>query len=806
MFSVRAYGMRNSPSQSEGPSPLRSNPMRLKCIARIAAAFAIGAAATVRALASPTTNPSAEPEAPQPIVAPSPSPQMQNIAEPSTRPAPSVLAPAAAGAAAAGGAPAAAGASGAAPAANSAEPFQPQQGAMTPSTLSKVVVTSNLDVARDQIAPSLGASTYTVGQEQINVIPQGENAPFQQVLLRMPSVVADSFGQEHVRGEHADLTYRVNGVLLPDPLNGFGQELDTHLINSVTLIDGTLPAQFGFRTAGIVDVTTKTGQSLQSNSVSIYGGGYDTFIPSFEVGGAQGKWDYFVTGSYKQSSQGIENPTSSVQPIHDNTEQTRGFAYLAYHIDDTSRISLLLNGSYANFQIPNVPNVPPAFNLNGVTEANSALIDENQNEQNYYGVVSYQKTDEKLSLQASAFSSYGLINYTPDVPNDLIIQGVAGAILNDYVTNGLQFDASYILNDQHTLRFGAIADYTAERLNTNTYVFPVDPITGSQSSDSPLYIVDDSSNHALSSGIYLQDEWKINKALTLNYGARYDRFDSNFDTEDQISPRVNLVWKADDLTTFHAGYARYFDPPGVQYVSPATIAKFVGTTNAPLNLFDNAPKVERSNYFDVGASRQITKPWFVNVDAYYKNATNLVDLGQFGNAVILSPFNYQYGKVYGGEVSTTYSKDQLSAFGNIAYVSAEGKNINSQQFLFDPTELLYIQNNYVRLDHESTWTASAGVSYNFTRNDLGYVDVLYGSGLRAGFSNTQKEPEYYPVNLGYQHVFHTGGSRDDQVAVRFDVINVFDQVYQLRNGTGIGVGAPQYGQRRTFYVGLAYSF
>ncbi len=120
--------------------------------------------------------------------------------------------------------------------------------------LHEVLVTADLDRSRDLIAPPLGARTYTIGPNQIQNIPGGENAPFQQVLLRAPGVVEDSFGQLHVRGEHANLTYRVNGVLLPEGLNGFGQELDTRLIGSVTLIDGSLPAQFGFRTAGIVDV------------------------------------------------------------------------------------------------------------------------------------------------------------------------------------------------------------------------------------------------------------------------------------------------------------------------------------------------------------------------------------------------------------------------------------------------------------------------------------------------------------------------------------------------------------------------
>jgi hypothetical protein len=134
----------------------------------------------------------------------------------------------------------------------------------SPAALPTVTVMGELNESRDKIAPSLGAVTYTMGPEQIQSVPGGESAPFSQVLLRAPGVVADSYGEDHVRGEHGDLTYRVNGVLLPEGLNGFGQELDTRLINSMTLIDGSLPAQFGFRTAGIVDVTTKSSQQLNA--------------------------------------------------------------------------------------------------------------------------------------------------------------------------------------------------------------------------------------------------------------------------------------------------------------------------------------------------------------------------------------------------------------------------------------------------------------------------------------------------------------------------------------------------------------
>jgi outer membrane receptor protein involved in Fe transport len=683
-------------------------------------------------------------------------------------------------------------------------PSIPSPEAATNGNLPTVVVTSDLDQSRNQIAPSLGADAYTIGATQIQNIPQGQNAPFQQVLLRMPSVVMDSFGQEHVRGEHANLTYDINGVLLPEAINTFGQELDSRVIQSVTLIDGSLPAEYGLHTAGIIDVTTKSGSTLPYNEVSVYGGGYDTYESAVQIGGVSGKLDYYFMGDYKHDAIGIENPTPSFRPTHDDTNQERAFLYLSYHIDDTSRVSLLANGSYQDFQLPNTPGVPPAFNLAGVPMANSILDNENQNEQDYYGVVSYQKSSDDLNLQASYFSRFGQIHFVPDIPNDLIFQGVASDVLNGTTTNGFQFDASYNLSKSHTLRFGGIVEYESENLDTATSVFPVDS-TGAQTSDVPFVISDQSGNETLTTGIYLQDEWKLTDSLTLNYGARFDDYDANFDKENGLSPRVNLVWKADKLTTFHGGYSRYFVPPPPQNTPAATIDKFAGTSNAPEVFADTPPLVERSDYFDVGVSRQLTSAWKVDGDAFYKYSHNLIDEGQFGTPVIFSPFNYNIGHVDGAEISTTYDQNGFSAFGNFAWVQTEATGIASQQFLFDADELAWIDTHNVHLDHESQYTASAGIAYAW-RDDRVYVDMLYGSGLRSGFANRGVEPQYYPVNIGWEHIFRPVGMNHGIVRLRADVINLFDESYQIRSGTGIGVSAAQYGMRRAFMLGLAYDF
>ncbi|HEX4123804.1 MAG TPA: TonB-dependent receptor [Tepidisphaeraceae bacterium] len=658
---------------------------------------------------------------------------------------------------------------------------------------------------RVQVAPALGAKVTTITPQEIKATPGGQNAPLQQIIVHnVPSAVEDSYGQYHIRGEHNNLTYRVNGVLLPEGLNGFGQELDSRIIQSASVLTGSLPAQFGFRTAGIIDVTTKSGESLNHNELSLYGGSWDTVEPSLQVGGTDDKLDYFAVGSFNHNNLGIENPTSSSDPIHDATNQNKLFLYLSYHIDDTSRLSVLANANYSDFQIPNNPGQKPVYQAGNQTSYDSATTNENQNEQDYYSVVEYQKDTDEFGIVAAAYSRFGQIRFGADPVNDLAFLGAAGNVRNTFVTSGVQLDGSYVLDEEHTLRAGLVASYTQEYLDTLTGVFPANP-DGSQASTTPFYIPDDSGNYDYETGIYIQDEWKLNPQWTFNYGLRYDRFDANFENADQVSPRANLVWKPDPVDTFHGGYSRYFAPPPPQYVAVSTLNKFAGTTNAPANFKDSPTPVERSNYYDFGYSRQLTPAWQASFDSYYKDCKNLNDLGQFGVAEILSPYAYAKGYVYGMEASSEYKKDGWDAFGNFAWCDTGAKGIVSSQYQFSAADLAYISNHYIHLDHEANYTASAGLSYTWTDN-MAYVDLLYGSGLRTGFDNTGKLPSYVPVSVGYEHTFHPWASDRMDLRFRIDCINLFDQVYQIRSGSGIGVFAPQFGARRTFLAGLTFDF
>jgi hypothetical protein len=679
-----------------------------------------------------------------------------------------------------------------------------------------IIVSKQLDQKRQQIVPSLGAVDYSIDQADIDRLTEGSNIPFDKLVLRFPGVSQDSEGSGsfHVRDEHGNVQYRINDVLIPEGITGFGSDFDTRFADRIDLITGALPAQYGFRESGILDIHTKSGIYAPGGDVEMYGGSNGEMRPSFEYGGSDGKFSYYFSGSYLQDNLGIENPTSSVNAIHDQTDQYRGFAYLSWIIDPTSRVSLIAGEAYSQFEIPNSPGQPPAvdgtgtpFVIPGAPTFDSADLNERQREQNNFEVLAYQKTIDDLDFQASLFNRYSQVDFEPDELGDLYFNGVAGQLDRSIMSNGVQFDGSYHLNNSHTLRAGLLLNAQGATQDSNTTVISLDPVTGAQAG-APVNVADHDYETGYSFGFYLQDEWKVTKQFTINFGGRFDEFIGTQVRQNQISPRVNLVFQFDPATTAHAGYASYFTPPPMENAPPNAVTAFANTTNAATpGLPDDPVKSERANYFDFGIVHNFTSAYQVGLDGYYKEATDLIDDGQFGTAPILSAFNYQRGQIAGIELSQNYTQGAFSAYGNIAVERGIGEGWNSaQSVLFNASDYAYVQNHYIYLDHSQTFTGSLGASYrvNETRP---YLEMLCGSGLRADTDtvpNGASLPAYDSVNIGVEQTFKWAGL--DHLSVRFDVVNVFDQVYELRDGSGVGVFAPQYGARRSFYGGVKYSF
>src|SRR5262249_26366345 len=124
--------------------------------------------------------------------------------------------------------------------------------AASPSPSERVETANRtFDSARDEtILPKGGASASTIDRAGIAALPQGESTPVDKALLQLPGATQDSAasGLLHVRNEHGNVQYRINGILLPEGVAGFGQLLDAGFIGSMTLLTGALPAQYGLHT------------------------------------------------------------------------------------------------------------------------------------------------------------------------------------------------------------------------------------------------------------------------------------------------------------------------------------------------------------------------------------------------------------------------------------------------------------------------------------------------------------------------------------------------------------------------------
>ena len=519
--------------------------------------------------------------------------------------------------------------------------------------------------------------------------------------------------------------------------------------------------------------------------------------PSFDYAGRSGNTEYFVTGSVFTSNLGIENPTDGLSAIHDRTYQGNFFSYTSTVLDAQTRIATIFGNTTNRFQIPNNPGQVPGFTAFGVSNFDSTMLNEKQAEQNTFGVIALQKSVNGLDMQLSAFSRYSTLHFVPDTVGDLVFNGIASDVYRRSFANGLQGDSAYKLNDAHTLRAGFTV--TAESTQ-NSNVSTVLPLDGAGNPiDAPFTITDNNSKLGWVAGGYIQDEWRLTDKLTLNAGLRFDQM-WQYVNANQLSPRLNVVYKPLDGTTFHAGYARYFTPPSQAIAAPANIAPFANTTAQPGTFQQNPVQPERSHYFDAGVVQQITPNLQVGIDAYYKVAKNLLDDGQFGSALILSGFNYETAQNAGIELSATYKDGNFSAYGNLTWARQIAKNIVSNQYLFSADELAYIANNYINTDHAQQWTGSGGASYLWKDTRFS-VSMVYGSGLRSGFANTDHVAPYATANVGISHEIKMPDGKP--VTLRFDIVNLFDTVYQIRDGSGIGVFAPQYGMRRGFFVGIS---
>jgi outer membrane cobalamin receptor len=674
----------------------------------------------------------------------------------------------------------------------------------TDSELSTVVVEAAAQ-SGPAVAPS-GANQYATSAADIAAAPKGSTAPITDVLAQMPGVAIDQNQQIHIRNtEGPQFQYQINGVLIPLDINTnppFLSMINPLFIKRLDLLDGVLPTRYSYATGGVVNIQTKDGCEQQPlGEASLVVGQRDTIQPSLEYAGCHGQLGSYVSALYQQSDSAFSSATPGPTPIHNFSKQGQVFGLFSYPLTATDTLSLLVSAAKSSNQLPNVPDLPPAYTLSGVPlPPNSAGIDSYLNFSDLLSVLSLSGSLPGDVSYQLAFSQHAIAQrFEPDPVGELVYQGVASNASHDDHDYALEGDLSFV-HGAHTLGSGFYVGQYRVTANDSSLVFPANA-AGEQISDVPVTVINNDHANNIVAGIYLTDLWRIANPLTASVGVRWDRL-SGFTADSQVDWSANLVYRPDGATSFHAGVARYFQVPSFLGISPTAQQAFAGSTAAGSPGIAT-PLTEDDREWDAGVVRQVTRNLTLSLDAYYEWTTHYLDTGQFGVVPIFAPFNYGSGHIWGSELAARYQNERLSAYANLTVGRNGQRGVVTGQFNFDPDELAYIDSHAIVLDHQPLYGAAAGASWRQGPWGLA-ADGVYSSGLRAGFADLEQLPEVVQVNLSGTRTWHVPGIGD--LSNRLAILNIFDRVNLIRPAEGIGIFQSAYAPRRTLYYTITLQY
>lgn len=683
----------------------------------------------------------------------------------------------------------------------------------------------NVRAKRRLIHPSSSTSRTELVREQIIQLPQGSEVSLPKLLTTTtPGVVAGPFGQMFFRGNHANIQYQIDGVQLPDsPSNSFGQAISPRNIETLEVITGGIPAEYGQRLSAVVNIVTQSGPEEPGGEIELNYGSYNTITPHLLLGGSDssGTFHYFFSANYNQTDRGLDTPQpASVseqgqggkESVHNFANGDSEFAKLDWYVNNSNKVTWILFHSQSFFEIPNFPSSfspqSPFFSTGFMDSFGNqnpdaptyAYVPSNTNDRqteiNAYTQLIWSHTlSERSFLRIAPYYKYSLIRFDNDLQNDLAAKGlIVGArpvsfTMNRHVNNlGLKADYSLRPDDVHLIKAGV-----------QVQVSRSDGGASFQSDLNTPPLTDGSPNTGYLEGIYVQDDIRLAKPLILNVGLRLDAAQFDFSGQSSsdylVQPRLGLNYLVTDSTKLHFFYGKLFQPAPVEHLR----VQFNNTgdvTTDGLKPYDI--KAEKDDYFEVGVAQQLGDHHAVSLNVYYKDGENILDDTQLLNTSIAQPYNFATGFAYGVELSL---KGQLtsdwSEYANYSYQIAKGKGISGGIL-----NGVVPSNEYQFLDHVQVHTVNAGLTYS---KDFWWWSGqgVYGSGLRTGPDNSLGLPSHltFDTTLGYQ--FH-GQSWLSRFRVSFDVLNVLDNVYPITIANGYN--GSHYAAGRQFFVRLGKAF
>ena len=673
----------------------------------------------------------------------------------------------------------------------------------------RAVIVEEISIA----APSKSAgSISTLSREALKVMPKGEDRPITEVVSTQAGFVQDAFGNVYARGNHANVQYQIDGIPIPDSVgNLFAQAIPVRLVESVEILTGGMPAEYGNRLAAVVNIASRSGGATPDGLVQVRYGSFQTVEPSVYYSRSIGRFSFFVGGSYMQTERALDSP--AVTPIlHDDGRSGRGFFRVDWKQSASDRFEVFGSYSHNFFQIPLDPTISPLDPLrpnavrptdrfgNSSPPFHPLDTDATETENEVFVAASWVHSfGTQGRLQVAPYYKLSLGALDADAIHALGVTADPGAVASDvnrraqHIGGVVHYSA---LQGRHQLKTGLQVDYL---LGDTDYTQYVRKDSASQGGVDPAQTVSGSDRTgALLAGAYFQDRWDYGR-LSVNLGVRIDALHVQLvsgETDDKVglSPRLGASFAfLEDLVGRLFGGVNW-QPPAPLDAANAARALGVVAPGQPVP-YDVLP--ETALYGEAGLDGRIRKRLRLGAVVWGRYAWDQLDDTAIGSTNLIANYNFAHGRAVGveGKVELSLSRG-LSAFGNVAWEVAQGQGIASAKYLFSDEQRQSTE--WETLDHVQTWTANLGATVQQGPAALTAL-VAYGSGLRTGPANDQTVPQHVRFDVTLQYAF-------DNLPLRpraaIDIINLFDAHYAYRIGNGF-VGS-SYAAPRSVFLRIAF--
>ncbi|HEV7596480.1 MAG TPA: TonB-dependent receptor [Gemmatimonadaceae bacterium] len=692
--------------------------------------------------------------------------------------------------------------------------FRPQS---KPVEISETSGDIKLDFALEVVAISLEGVTVTASvplavdtrtgdqrfkQDQYHGAPT--NTTSQILQQSIAGAARAPTGEVHIRGQHAEYTYYVDGVPVPAGISGSLNELfEPSVVNEINFITGGWDAEYGNKNAAVVNITTRIPAGGLHYNFSGFGGNYNTYGQGISASTNAGKVGYFFSGSHQTTDMRkepliLDPATNQVVNFHNHGEDWYGFGKVQFTPGLNDVINLDANLSQTKFQVP--------FDTTGNTR-----LDDNQRDINsfinlgwrhQFGGADYSAAGSTANaanapeLFMGVFYRHGGLRYTPglnDQPQFIFFPDTLTPynIQENRNFNALGVKADYSIHParEMEIKFGTLSSLTRGHEDFSTVDASGNPGPASNSS---LKGWDGSG--------YAQLAYSPVEKFEVRTGIRYDAHNAPFaGTQSQWSPRVRLNFYPNSANTIYLYYGRLFLPTNVEDLRAVTSVAQGGIATDP-----TLP--ERDHFFEAGYVHRFPFGLVSKFSAYYKHSTPGIDDNTVPGSNIVTSVNIADVKITGVEtVQEIRPPGPFSAYLNVALNHAYGRGPITGGF-FPTGEPA----GFFDLDHDQRLSALGSVTYSLRKAYASFTGT-YGSGLTNGVDPAACGCSYgtgvFDFNRGIKvkPSFILAGSTGislpfGRALIRPElyVDNIFDKKYLLKGAffSGASVGRPRTFQLR----------